>query len=1033
MIFERIRVDAFGALSDFEIPDLGEGLTILHGPNEAGKSTLLSFVRFVLFGFRRQDPRYVPPSGSRHGGRIVLSDASGSRYTLERMAQRPLTVRADDGAEVGETALRRMLGQVDENLYRSVFAFSLSELSDFSSLSGEEVERRLFSGTISGAGRNASRAVQELQRRKEQLIRPRSREAVVNALLQQLDDAEASLRRAQTEAESYARLGDEETEIRREQALWEERRIAALTEKHFYQGLHELWEPWVRYVEAREALEALGEPRALPPADEAALKEVDTALSEATEATSTLARRRDDAEFRLSRVEVQPALEAVAGSLQALSGDLSMQRERLALLPELDVKISGAERAIAIGIRDSGFGEAAVTHLDAAVQHHLEDAAGRIGQISQRIEDLERRLPEDELQFTQARTLEKEAETGPSSRLAELEAAIRMSDAVRHDSFRMQQGLFLALAMVAAGVTGAWLRIWPLAVVGLVGIGWLGYLYFGPLRLRVASARKDVDESLVRAGLLAGASDAHVEKEIAYLRLQGAEANPETARVLRRQAEERLELTRGSIAQFKEQRHVVEDEVRQYLKERELGTHLRTLQALQAVVDLRQGLQDLWELQEERRQVQARAVEWQDKAREVLEASGDTLQHAPEEYPHAVEGLVPRVQSAAVARADHERIAKELRAIEAELAEAQRAVEEWKTGRQETFSRLGIADAAEWQSRRLHLEAYRAAADEARQRIAPVELRLRDARVQAALESGSPDAWNAQAEIASDAERRAAEAHEASIRHLTEVQQRRGSLLGSAEVPELEADVESLRTEIQRALGQYLEAALAKRLIEETLDQYIRTQQPEVLRLGSQVFTDITGGRYPRVAQSSDGLLVETMAGSQVKPSELSRGTAEQLYLSIRLGLAATYMDGGIALPLVMDDVLVNFDPMRTERTLQALGRYAEGSGRQVLLFTCHPTTRDLGLAVAPKARAVELDLLSARAEAAATKFEETESPLLAMVRSRPGQTLKEISQQLGQDVSVVRQELLLLVGSGLVRQEGRGRSVRFRPAAHDA
>jgi uncharacterized protein YhaN len=43
-----------------------------------------------------------------------------------------------------------------------------------------------------------------------------------------------------------------------------------------------------------------------------------------------------------------------------------------------------------------------------------------------------------------------------------------------------------------------------------------------------------------------------------------------------------------------------------------------------------------------------------------------------------------------------------------------------------------------------------------------------------------------------------------------------------------------------------------------------------------------------------------------------------------------------------MDDVLVNFDHARARRTADALVKFAEDTGLQILFFTCHPHTADL-------------------------------------------------------------------------------------------
>ena len=72
--------------------------------------------------------------------------------------------------------------------------------------------------------------------------------------------------------------------------------------------------------------------------------------------------------------------------------------------------------------------------------------------------------------------------------------------------------------------------------------------------------------------------------------------------------------------------------------------------------------------------------------------------------------------------------------------------------------------------------------------------------------------------------------------------------------------------------------------------------------------------------------------------SSLSRGTVEQLYLCLRLGLAETFAERAESLPIILDDVLVNFDPGRAASVAEALADTAER--HQVLFFTCHPHLR---------------------------------------------------------------------------------------------
>ena len=60
------------------------------------------------------------------------------------------------------------------------------------------------------------------------------------------------------------------------------------------------------------------------------------------------------------------------------------------------------------------------------------------------------------------------------------------------------------------------------------------------------------------------------------------------------------------------------------------------------------------------------------------------------------------------------------------------------------------------------------------------------------------------------------------------------------------------------------------------------------------------------------------------------------------------------ALPVIMDDILVNFDPERAARAARVLAQAAAGDpatpGHQILFFTCHPETAQLLAAAAPEA-----------------------------------------------------------------------------------
>jgi len=60
----------------------------------------------------------------------------------------------------------------------------------------------------------------------------------------------------------------------------------------------------------------------------------------------------------------------------------------------------------------------------------------------------------------------------------------------------------------------------------------------------------------------------------------------------------------------------------------------------------------------------------------------------------------------------------------------------------------------------------------------------------------------------------------------------------------------------------------------------------------------------------------------------------------MRLGLIAQYEQNAEPLPVIMDDILVNFDDERGPLAVQALAEFARN--RQVIVMTCHESTREL-------------------------------------------------------------------------------------------
>jgi uncharacterized protein YhaN len=164
------------------------------------------------------------------------------------------------------------------------------------------------------------------------------------------------------------------------------------------------------------------------------------------------------------------------------------------------------------------------------------------------------------------------------------------------------------------------------------------------------------------------------------------------------------------------------------------------------------------------------------------------------------------------------------------------------------------------------------------------------------------------------------------------------------ESDQLLAEKQEQTARMNKGVKELIETRIAHVLLENTLKLYEVEKQPRVLEKTSEIFRNITGNGFRRVIFPLNGasIKVERANGTSVDEELLSRGTLEQLYLSFRLAHLDVYHRDKPSIPLVMDDVLVNFDPVRARRTASVLAEFSGDSGIQIIFFTCHPHTGDL-------------------------------------------------------------------------------------------
>lgn len=226
MIIRAIHIENFGCFHDFTL-ELVPGLNFIRGGNEFGKSTLLEFVRRVLWGFpdgRKQQLNRYPAfvNQGEYGGWLDAELADGRRVRLERLGVRGrLVVRyPDGGSEDGEAWLGRIT-PISGDCYRNVYAVTTDELSKLANLESDEIRGRLYGGAITGEGVSLPDLGKLLDERAKAAYKQHNGASRINTARQKFraacdELAEAvnrGVRRSEVEAE-LARVAEEERKLR---------------------------------------------------------------------------------------------------------------------------------------------------------------------------------------------------------------------------------------------------------------------------------------------------------------------------------------------------------------------------------------------------------------------------------------------------------------------------------------------------------------------------------------------------------------------------------------------------------------------------------------------------------------------------------------------------------------------------------------------------------------------------------------------------------------------------------------------------
>lgn len=161
--------------------------------------------------------------------------------------------------------------------------------------------------------------------------------------------------------------------------------------------------------------------------------------------------------------------------------------------------------------------------------------------------------------------------------------------------------------------------------------------------------------------------------------------------------------------------------------------------------------------------------------------------------------------------------------------------------------------------------------------------------------------------------------------------------------------------DVDKLWNEYLRIELAKQLLERSIEEFRQQNESSVLDAASGLFEKLTLNRYRELTVEYDGhnpvLEAVLNDGKRRRVEQMSDGTRDQLFLALRLAFVSQHLSTSEPLPLMMDDILINFDDARSQAALEVLSDL--GTKTQILYFTHHQSIVDAALAL--KARRVQV------------------------------------------------------------------------------
>lgn len=955
MIINKLHIDGFGVFKDKSLSNLKPGINLLYGKNEAGKSTLLDFIRFTLFDYPRSVAERRPPlNGGDHGGTIYMTDDLQVQSSIYRNGSSKKMEFVQNGEKfTDDEAFKRLTNQASASLYRNVYAITIDELTSISDLDDSGMKDRIFSIGMGLGNLNYGAFEKSLSETSEQYFTKRGNKQILSMQMKKIQELQSKINALTLKKAEYERFAIEYETANEEFEEIIKQRAIVNNQLQKVQNLNKAYFDYVEYLSAANTIKEIGNIQLFPndllddfrvkndqseeilgkiQRLEEQLKElnnevlkihVNQKLLEQYSQVDYLKRNSKSFEDNLKLVSNQQdaiylARKDLDEILQKI-GDKTSLETLLNLSNVLNLRTSASE----ISEQENNYNRKLESE-----QSNLDEMNNQIEIDLTTLKDLQQKLAQASINNLEGRAKAIERKVGLESEFQKMISNIQPMATSSNSKYARVFGIIMM-------VIGVVLFSQDYVYGGIITTASVAYLILTFLTkkqtIKLAQTKNPNEINLALNQLVTQLKefddlqqkieDVQKQKEIKTQRKEQIQQKLEELSSLKL----KLEVNWNNI--------LINNNLNDYIRPSNMGDFLSFVDKLQQINRKIQDSQESIEKAERELKI------FEDQCKKILTDDRviDTL---------VIQELIVELEENQRKAVEYEQKHHVIQQLGEQIKAEQEYLNTLQLEIQNIFTSTKTSNNSELINRFEMQEKYQKAQEKLSISRDNIKKFCGVNNFEDSLKELA--SFNSTEEITANITRleddfqQIDNEHNRKLEVIASLRTKQENLLKPDEMFSLQNKLENAKEQLIEDAKEWFSLKLASKVLIQTRQKFEKEKQPEVIRQTSEYFKKITENRYENIQISlSDGNVnLIQRNGNSKEIGELSRGAKEQLLLSLRLGLIQEYEKNAEPLPMVFDDIMVNFDHDRQKTLVKILTEFAKN--RQLLFFTCHESVKEL-------------------------------------------------------------------------------------------